>query len=206
MGAAPTCSCSRSRRLAVRLRSDKLPSALNPASGHYFDHARSLPAHPVQLGEMRWSSIRVLRPVFRFGRPACISQHLCSKVGVPCVGRTHLRGFADRCLGCSANETFGVSGRRAWPPPACSDIARHQCRRFRGSHRLASFSNSFLVLLVLVREFSGRSFALPKAVANRPSTPTLSINPNSFRTDASTARPANSFTGRNSLIACRTRT
>ena len=27
----------------------------------------------------KWTSIRVARPVFRFGRPACISQHLCSK-------------------------------------------------------------------------------------------------------------------------------
>ena len=26
---------------------------------------------------VKWSSIRVLRPVFRFGRPACFSQHLC---------------------------------------------------------------------------------------------------------------------------------
>src|SRR5438445_9050473 len=26
----------------------------------------------------KWTSIRVARPVFRFGRPACISQHLCS--------------------------------------------------------------------------------------------------------------------------------
>ena len=58
---------------------NKLPSALNPASGHYFDRARSLPAHQVQLGKRKWSSIRVLRPVFRFGRPACISQHLCSE-------------------------------------------------------------------------------------------------------------------------------
>ena len=78
-GTAPVCSCSRSRRLTFRLRSDKLPSALNPASGHYFDRARSLPAHQVQLGKRKWSSIRVLRPVFRFGRPACISQHLCSE-------------------------------------------------------------------------------------------------------------------------------
>ena len=105
-GTDPVCSCSRSRRLTFRLRSDKLPSALNPASGHYFDRARSLPAHQVQLGKRKWSSIRVLRPVFRFGRPACISQHLCSKNGVPCESRTHLRGFADHCLGCSANGTF----------------------------------------------------------------------------------------------------
>ena len=27
----------------------------------------------------KWTSIRVARPVFRFGRPACISQHLCSE-------------------------------------------------------------------------------------------------------------------------------
>ena len=82
-GTAPVCSCSRSRRLTFRLRSDKLPSALNPAFGHYFDRARSLPAHQVQLGKRKWSSIRVLRPVFRFGRPACISQHLCSEKWSP---------------------------------------------------------------------------------------------------------------------------
>src|SRR6266699_2625657 len=105
-GTAPVCSRSRSRRLTFRLRSEILPNALNPASGHYFDGARSLPAHQVQLGKMKWSSIRVLRPVFRFGRPACISQHLCSQNGVPCESRTHLRGFADHCLGCSANGTF----------------------------------------------------------------------------------------------------
>jgi hypothetical protein len=77
-GNAPACSCSRSKRLTFRLRSDELPSALKPISDHYFDRARSLPAHQVQLGKMKWSSIRVSRPVFRFGRPACISQHLCS--------------------------------------------------------------------------------------------------------------------------------
>src|ERR1017187_2076022 len=82
-GTAPVCSCSRSRRLTSRLRSEELPSALNPASGHYFDRARSLPAYQVQLGKRKWSSIRVLRPVFRFGRPACISQHLCSKKWSP---------------------------------------------------------------------------------------------------------------------------
>src|SRR5437773_8156465 len=26
----------------------------------------------------KWTSLRVARPVFRFGRPACISQHPCS--------------------------------------------------------------------------------------------------------------------------------
>ena len=138
MGTAPPCSCPRSRRLTFRLRSGELPSALNPAPGHYFDRARSLPAHQVQLGKMKWSSIRVLRPVFRFGRPACISQHLCSgewpasrssglhgnicppshKATEGNLGSTGFsegwspvlelhqpRGFAGRCLGCSANGT-----------------------------------------------------------------------------------------------------
>jgi hypothetical protein len=39
-GNAPAYSCSRSKRLTFRLRSEKkLPSALNPVSGHYFDRA-----------------------------------------------------------------------------------------------------------------------------------------------------------------------
>src|ERR1035437_765738 len=202
MGAAPTCSCSRSRRLTVRLRSEELPSALNPASGHYFDRARSLPAHQVQLGEMvEYQGIAPCIPVWKTG----------VYLSTPMLGEMESR--VSIALTCAVLQTAAwaarptrhlkMSGRRAWPPPAYSDTARHQCRRFRGSHRLASFSNSFLVL---IREASRRSFALPKAVANRPSTPTLSINPNSFRTDASIGRPANSFTGRNSLIACRTRT
>ena len=102
-GNAPACSCSRSKRLTFRLRPVKLPSALNLFSGHYFDRARSLPAHQVQLGKMKWSSIRVSRPVFRFGRPACISQHLCPDHGVPYWNRTSLCGFAGRRLSCSAN-------------------------------------------------------------------------------------------------------
>src|SRR5580658_24956 len=32
---------------------------------------------PDSLG--KWSGIRVSRPVFRFGRPACFSQHLCPR-------------------------------------------------------------------------------------------------------------------------------
>ena len=92
-GNAPACSCSRSKRLTFRLRSDKLPSALNSVSGHYFNRAsggrvltpagrptsteeNGLPGR--SLGE-GWSSIRVLRPVFLLGRQACISQHLCSE-------------------------------------------------------------------------------------------------------------------------------
>src|SRR5438445_267024 len=31
----------------------------------------------------KWTSIRVARPVFRFGRPACVSQHLCPGNGLP---------------------------------------------------------------------------------------------------------------------------
>ena len=93
-GNAPAYSCSRSRRLTFRLRSDKLPSALNLMSGHYFDRARSLPVDRVQLGEMvehlgiapsipawkagvylstpmlgKWSPVRELHPPKRFCRP-----------------------------------------------------------------------------------------------------------------------------------------
>ncbi len=63
------------------------------------------------LGE-GWTSIRVARPVFRFGRPACISQHLCSKNGIPCWNCTSLCGFAGRRLNCSANGIeIGVTNR-----------------------------------------------------------------------------------------------
>ena len=51
-GVAPPWSCSRSKRLTFRLRSERLPSALNLMSGHYFDRARTLPADRVQLGKM----------------------------------------------------------------------------------------------------------------------------------------------------------
>src|ERR1051325_8352413 len=27
--------------------------------------------------ETKWTGMRVARPLFRFGRPACVSQHLC---------------------------------------------------------------------------------------------------------------------------------
>jgi hypothetical protein len=50
-GIAPPWSCSRSKRLTFRLRSEELLSALNPISGHYFDRARSLPTDRVQLRE-----------------------------------------------------------------------------------------------------------------------------------------------------------
>jgi len=53
----------------------KNPSALNLVSGHYSDRARSLPADRVQLG--KWTGMSVARRLFRFGRPACVSQHLC---------------------------------------------------------------------------------------------------------------------------------
>ena len=55
---------------------NKLLSALNAASDYYFDRARSLSANRFIWG--KWSSIAVSHPVFRFGRPACIYQHLCS--------------------------------------------------------------------------------------------------------------------------------
>lgn len=30
---------------------------------------------------MKWTGMRVVRPLLRFGRPACISQHLCPRKG-----------------------------------------------------------------------------------------------------------------------------
>ena len=43
-------------------------------------------------------------PVWKTG--VYLSTPLLGKNGVPCESRTHLRGFADHCLGCSANGTF----------------------------------------------------------------------------------------------------
>jgi diadenosine tetraphosphatase ApaH/serine/threonine PP2A family protein phosphatase len=64
---------------------------------------------------VEWSSMRVTLFLLRFGRPACISQHLCSKqIGVPCEICTHVRGFADRCLCYSANGTFGRPSLRTF--------------------------------------------------------------------------------------------
>jgi hypothetical protein len=66
----------------------RFPSAPNPAPGHYFGRARPRWARRIRSGN--WTSIRVARPVFRFGRPACISQHLCSKKWSP-VWESHPR-------------------------------------------------------------------------------------------------------------------
>lgn len=52
-----------------------------------------------------WSSIRVLRPVFRFGRPACVYQHLCSmklesRAGIaPAWAVLRTAAWADRPTG-----------------------------------------------------------------------------------------------------------
>src|SRR5436309_10592928 len=44
-------------------------------------------------------------PVWKTG--VCLSTLMLeNEIGVPCESRTRLRGFADRCLGCSANGTF----------------------------------------------------------------------------------------------------
>src|SRR5215475_10525084 len=37
------------------------------------------PGSLVRLGFQKWTDMRVARPLFRFGRPACVSQHLCPK-------------------------------------------------------------------------------------------------------------------------------
>jgi len=63
-------------------------------------------------------------PVWKTG--VYLSTPMLEKIGVPCESRTHLRGFADHCLGCSANGTFNATeackgqnaGRKLSPPPA----------------------------------------------------------------------------------------
>ena len=92
--------------------------------------------------------MRVARPLFRFGRPACISQHLCLKFksqnsnamanGVPCRNCTCLGDFADRRLGYSANGTqrcwIGrradaiASARLGFSPPPCGRLAVRSIR------------------------------------------------------------------------------
>src|SRR5262252_9073912 len=104
-GNAPASSCSRSKRLTFRLRSEKLPSALNAISGHYFDRARSLPADRAQLGEMvEHQGIAPCIPAWKAG-VYLSTLMLERKIGVPCEICTHVRGFADRSLSYSANGT-----------------------------------------------------------------------------------------------------
>ena len=104
-GNAPACSCSRSRRLTFRLRSEELPSALNSVASHYSDRARSLSADRVQLGEMvEHHGIAPCIPAWKAG-VYLSTPMLESDIGVPCGICTHLDGFADRCLCCSANGT-----------------------------------------------------------------------------------------------------
>ena len=43
-------------------------------------------------------------PVWKTG--VYLSTPMLGQNGDPCESRTHLRGFADHCLGCSANGTF----------------------------------------------------------------------------------------------------
>ena len=96
-------------------RGKGIPSALNPGLGHYFDRAGSLPVDRIHLGNglpsrslgEGWTGMRVARPLLRFGRPACIYEHLCPKIGIPCWNRTSLCGFAGRRLNCSANGMKG---------------------------------------------------------------------------------------------------
>src|SRR6266550_8164196 len=49
--------------------------------------------------------------------------------GVPCESRTHLRGFADHCLGCSANETFKcrLKNAKCRMPGGSFRLRRHCC-------------------------------------------------------------------------------
>jgi hypothetical protein len=56
---------------------ERIPSTLNPAPGHYFDRAGSLPAGRIHLG--KWTGMRVTLSLFRFGRPTCVYQHLCPR-------------------------------------------------------------------------------------------------------------------------------
>lgn len=66
----------------VRVAEKRIPSVLEPASGLVTmrQHLRSCEGSagwPDSLG--KWTGMRVARPLLRFGRPACVSQHLCPK-------------------------------------------------------------------------------------------------------------------------------
>ena len=49
-------------------------SPVLPRAGYAYDALLS-------AGPTAWCGIRVARPVIRFGRPACIYQHLCREIG-----------------------------------------------------------------------------------------------------------------------------
>ena len=53
--------------------------------------ALSRPDAAARRPYQKWTSIRVARPVFRFGRPACVSQHLCPGNGIPEESHQHVR-------------------------------------------------------------------------------------------------------------------
>ena len=142
MGAAPIWSCSRSRRLTVRLRSDELPSAL-PGIRPSFRPCEISAKKSGSTEEMVEHQVsRPCIPVWKVladgHQRVSLNTYARNEIGVPCGSCTHLNGFADRCLGCSANETsqcrtksaecffFGISA-----PPHHSKL-----RRCGGERRL----------------------------------------------------------------------
>ena len=121
-GNAPAYSCSRSKRLTFRLRPERIPSAPNPAPGMVAvrQHLRPCEASAIRPDSLgKWTGMRVARPLLRFGRPACVSQHLCPKKWNP-VRESHSLGWFCRPL----PELFGQRdvklkcGRELSPPPA----------------------------------------------------------------------------------------
>src|SRR6516162_6067163 len=110
----------------IRVARNGIPSALNPAPGHYFDRAWSLPADWIHLG--KWTGMRVSRPLLRFGKPACVYQHLCPKRWNPvleshqplqfCKPPPELLGQRDRKLN---------DGRKLMPPPAMISAFYYFC-------------------------------------------------------------------------------
>ena len=78
-GNAPACSCSRSRRGGrpqgpFRLRSET-PKRTESGVRPLLRPCGASADEPDSLG--KWTGMRVARPLLRFGRPACVSQHLC---------------------------------------------------------------------------------------------------------------------------------
>ena len=101
-------------------------------------------------------------PVWKAG--VYLSTPMLGKNGVPCESRTHLRGFADHCLGCSANGTFKWRMGNARCRTLSSNVhvltavcsAENNCVDDDGPYRRESVPAAVPIILVtVVRTFSG---------------------------------------------------
>ena len=83
-----------------RIAEKRIPSAPNRMSGQVAVRQHLRPCavsadEPDSLG--KWTGMRVARPLLRFGRPACVSQHLCPDNWNP-VRESHSLGWFCRPL------------------------------------------------------------------------------------------------------------